>query len=234
MFGVTGCGSDENTQLETEITQLETENTQLETEITQLQTRVDALEEQAKSRVTNLTLDPNSTISSSENDELRSLENEFDDQTDNDVQFQSRSKNAAPGIDASGAPSKADCDRRSESPPRPPRPPRPPPPQPPRPQRPPRPPRPPPSRPHRHQRPLDRSDYGDLFRSRLDLLDDLDLDLDDLRDRRYDKLLDELELLDDLDLDDLDRLYDKLLEELELDDLYLRYDLRHVINQCDA
>ena len=103
LFGVTGCGSDE-------ITQLETENTQLETEITQLQTRVDALEEQAKSRVTNLTLDPNSTISISENDELRSLENEFDDQTDDAVQFQSRSKNAAPGIDASGAPSEADCD----------------------------------------------------------------------------------------------------------------------------
>ena len=96
VFGVTGCGSDENTQLETEITQL--------------QTRVDALEEQAKSRVTNLKLDPNSTISSSENDELRSLENEFDDQTDDAVQFQSRSKNAAPGIDASGAPSEADCD----------------------------------------------------------------------------------------------------------------------------
>ena len=110
VFGVTGCGSDENTQLETEITQLETEITQLETEISQFEARVDALEEQAKSRLTNLTLDPNSTISSSENDELRSLENEFDDQTDDAVQFQSRSKNAAPGIDASGAPSKADCD----------------------------------------------------------------------------------------------------------------------------
>ena len=107
LFGVTGCGSDE-------ITQLETENTQLETEITQLEARVDALEEQAKSRVTNLTLDPNSTISISENDELRSLENEFDDQTDDAVQFQSRSKNAAPGIDASGAPSEADCDRVSD------------------------------------------------------------------------------------------------------------------------
>ena len=92
VFGVTGCGSDENTQLETEITQLETEITQLETEITQFEARVDALEEQAKSRVTNLTLDP----------------------TDDDVQFQSRSKNAAPGIDASGAPSKADCDRVSD------------------------------------------------------------------------------------------------------------------------
>ena len=67
VFGVTGCGSDE---------------------ITQLEARVDALEEQAKSRVTNLTLD----------------------QTDDAVQFQSRSKNAAPGIDASGAPSEADCD----------------------------------------------------------------------------------------------------------------------------
>ena len=103
VFGVTGCGSDENTQLKTEITQLETE-------ISQFEARVDALEEQAGSRLTNLTLDPNSTISSSENDELRSLENEFDDQTDDAVQFQSRSKNAAPGIDASGAPSKADCD----------------------------------------------------------------------------------------------------------------------------
>ena len=81
VFGVTGCGSDENTQLETEITQLETE-------ISQFEARVDALEEQAGSRVTNLTLD----------------------QTDDAVQFQSRSKNAAPGIDASGAPSKADCD----------------------------------------------------------------------------------------------------------------------------
>jgi len=30
------------------------------------------------------------------------------------VQFQSRSKNAAPGIDASDAPIKADCDRRYE------------------------------------------------------------------------------------------------------------------------
>ena len=88
VFGVTGCGSDENTQLETEITQLETEITQLETEISQFEARVDALEEQAGSRVTNLTLD----------------------QTDDAVQFQSRSKNAAPGIDASGAPSKADCD----------------------------------------------------------------------------------------------------------------------------
>ena len=88
VFGVTGCGSDENTQLKTEITQLETEITQLETEITQFEARVDALEEQAGSRVTNLTLD----------------------QTDDAVQFQSRSKNAAPGIDASGAPSKADCD----------------------------------------------------------------------------------------------------------------------------
>ena len=47
---------------------------------------------------------------SSENDELKSLENKFDDQTDDAVQFQSRSKNAAPGIDASGAPSEADCD----------------------------------------------------------------------------------------------------------------------------
>ena len=92
VFGVTGCGSDENTQLETEITQLETEITQLETEITQFEARVDALEEQAGSRVTNLTLDP----------------------TDDDVQFQSRSKNAAPGIDASGAPSKADCDLERE------------------------------------------------------------------------------------------------------------------------
>ena len=88
VFGVTGCGSDENTQLETEITQLETEITQLETEISQFEARVDALEEQAGSRVTNLTLD----------------------QTDDAVQFQSRSKNAAPGIDASGAPSEADCD----------------------------------------------------------------------------------------------------------------------------
>ena len=114
VFGVTGCGSDENTQLKTEITQLETEITQLETEITQFEARVDALEEQAGSRVTNSKLDPNSTISSSENDELRSLENEFDDQTDDAVQFQSRSKNAAPGIDASGAPSKADCDRVSD------------------------------------------------------------------------------------------------------------------------
>ena len=115
VFGVTGCGSDENTQLETEITQLETEITQLETEISQFEARVDALEEQAKSRLTNLRLDPNSTISSSENDELRSLENEFDDQTDDAVQFQSRSKNAAP--EASGVPdfaSKADCDRVSD------------------------------------------------------------------------------------------------------------------------
>ena len=53
VFGVTGCGSDENTQLETEITQLETEITQLETEISQFEARVDALEEQAGSRVTN-------------------------------------------------------------------------------------------------------------------------------------------------------------------------------------
>ena len=30
------------------------------------------------------------------------------------MQFQSRSKNAAPGIDASDAPIKADCDRRYE------------------------------------------------------------------------------------------------------------------------
>ena len=105
VFGVTGCGSDEITQLETEITQLETE-------ISQFEARVDALEEQAGSRLTNLTLDPNSTISSSENDELRSLENEFDDQTDDAVQFQSRSKNAAP--EASGvsdAPSYDDCER---------------------------------------------------------------------------------------------------------------------------
>ena len=192
VFGVTGCGSDENTQLETEITQLETGITQLETEITQFEARVDALEEQAGSRVTNLTLDPNSTISSSENDELRSLENEFDDQTDNDVQFQSRSKNAAPGIDASGAPSKADCDRRKEF--------------------------------------IGSYDFlRTLSHMNLDQRYSYDSLLDDL------ELLEELELHDDLDLDDLDRLYDKLLEELELlDDLYLRYDLRHVINQCDA
>ena len=93
VFGVTGCGSDENTQLETEITQLETEITQLETEISQFEARVDALEEQAGSRVTNLTLD----------------------QTDDAVQFQSRSKNAAPEASgASDAPSEADCDRRKE------------------------------------------------------------------------------------------------------------------------
>ena len=86
VFGVTGCGSDENTQLETEITQLETE-------ISQFEARVDALEEQAGSRVTNLTLD----------------------QTDDAVQFQSRSKNAAPEASgASDAPSEADCDRRKE------------------------------------------------------------------------------------------------------------------------
>ena len=179
VFGVTGCGSDENTQLETEITQLETEITQLETEITQFEARVDALEEQAKSRVTNLTLDPNSTISSSENDELRSLENEFDDQTDDAVQFQSRSKNAAP--EASGvsdAPSYDDCDRLipflelGEV-----------------------------------LTLLDRPDLldrGSLLDRRVidDLLafiDDLDLDRGYL-DRVYDKLLDDLELIDDLDL----------------------------------
>ena len=165
VFGVTGCGSDENTQLETEITQLEA--------------RVDALEEQAKSRLTNLTLDPNSTISSSENDELRSLENEFDDQTDDAVQFQSRSKNAAP--EASGvsdAPSYDDCERLIPF-----------------------------LKLGNLLNLLDRPDLldrGSLLDRRVidDLLafiDDLDLDRGYL-DRVYDKLLDDLELIDDLDL----------------------------------
>ena len=143
LFGVTGCGSDEITQLETEITQL--------------QTRVDALEEQAKSRVTNLTLD----------------------QTDDAVQFQSRSKNAAP--EASGvsdAPSYDDCERLipflelGEV-----------------------------------LNLLDRPDLldrGSLLDRRviddlLAIIDDLDLDRGYL-DRVYDKLLDDLELIDDLDL----------------------------------
>ena len=181
VFGVTGCGSDENTQLETEITQLETEITQLETEITQFEARVDALEEQAGSRVTNSKLDPNSTISSSENDELRSLENEFDDQTDDAVQFQSRSKNAAPEASgASDAPSEADCDRRKEF-----------------------------IGSYDFDRTLsnmnldERHSYDSLLDD-LELLEELelhdDLDLDDLDrlDRVYYKLLEYIEFLDDL------------------------------------
>ena len=158
VFGVTGCGSDENTQLETEITQLETEITQLETEISQFEARVDALEEQAGSRVTNLTLD----------------------QTDDAVQFQSRSKNAAPGIDASDAPSEADCDRRKEF-----------------------------IGSYDFHRTLsnmnldERHSYDSLLDD-LELLEELelhdDLDLDDLDrlDRVYYKLLEYIEFLDDL------------------------------------
>ena len=176
VFGVTGCGSDEITQLETEITQLETE-------ITQFEARVDALEEQAGSRVTNSKLDPNSTVSSSENDELRSLENEFDDQTDDAGQFQSRSKNAAPEASrASDAPSEADCNRRSEF-----------------------------HGSYDFARLLEELKFDDYHRDRYDeLLDELelleelelhdDLDLDDLDrlDRAYYKLLEDLEFFYDL------------------------------------
>ena len=176
VFGVTGCGSDENTQLKTEITQLETE-------ISQFEARVDALEEQAGSRVTNLTLD----------------------QTDDAVQFQSRSKNAEP--EASGvsdAPSEADCDRRGEfltlldrldrS--------------------------------DLHR--LDVIESGRVPSWGL-------REIREMGKSFYDVRIDGLDLLDELDLDNLDHLYDKLFDELDfLDGLYLRDDLRGVFDQCGA
>ena len=183
VFGVTGCGSDENTQLETEITQLETEITQLETEISQFEARVDALEEQAGSRVTNLTLDP----------------------TDDDVQFQSRSKNAAPeptevpeAPEASGvsdAPSEADCDRRKEF-----------------------------IGSYDFHRTLSNMNL-DQRHSYDSLLDDLEL-LEEL------ELHDDLDLDD---LDRLDRVYYKLLEYIEfLDDLAPLHEIRNRLAKCDV